>query len=161
MARTKTINPKDKDCQINKAQGNNVYFYAVMALLSVATAKAGEPTQTFHIPPQSLAGALNEYAAAADVQLSYPAQETAGLNTIGLDGDYTQTQALQKLLSGTGLSPQLTANGTITLARQGGLINVADNGQNPQSAGETSLPKVMVEADGIVGYDPDYDHDPY
>lgn len=99
------------------------------------------------------------------MQLSYPAQETTGLRSAGLNGDYTPQQALQKLLVGAGLQAETTVNGTITLARQGGLMTVADTAPAPSSPADSGqmMPKVTVEADTENGSpydDPTWTNDP-
>ncbi|WP_407656516.1 TonB-dependent siderophore receptor [Methyloglobulus morosus] len=139
-------------------KGGETLALTILTILNSPFTIAGEQTQAFHIPPQSLSGALNDYAEAANVQLSYPASQAAGLRSNGIDGDYTSEQALQQLLTGTGLSAKQTTNGTATLVGQGGLVKVADTSQ-PSDA---TLPKVTVEADSGDPYDdPNWATDPY
>ncbi len=73
-------------------------------------------SQTFNIPPQSLSSALNAYADAANVQLSYPSALAEGKQSSGLSGQYTPEQALRKLLGGSLIVARSTVNGTVTLA---------------------------------------------
>lgn len=128
--------------------------FAILAILSTPFTSVEVSAQTFHIPPQNLSGALNDYAEAANVQLSYPALQASGLRSNGVDGDYTPQAALQKILVGTGVTARETANGTVTLEEQGGLIKVADT-TTPESTGGETLPKVTVEADAETDpYDP-------
>jgi iron complex outermembrane recepter protein len=126
-----------------------------LVLLGAQPIRADERILNYHIPPQSLTGALNDYADAANVQLSYPAEITTGMKCSGLEGKYTSPQALRKLLAGTGLSVKPTASGAITLVRQEGLMPVADTAPAPVAGSEQTMPKVMVEADAEVdAYDP-------
>lgn len=95
----------------------NPLAVAIAAALSTPSAIAAEQSLAFNIPPQALGGALNAYAEAAQVQLSYPAELANGLKSPGVSGLYTQQQALQKLLVGTGIVTRVTANGTVTLEK--------------------------------------------
>jgi iron complex outermembrane recepter protein len=132
-----------------------------LAVMGGQFAATNAQAQSFNIPPQSLTGALNDYADAANVQLSYPAQQTTGLRSAGLNGEYSPAQALQKLLAGSGLKAETTANGTITLAEAGGLMMVADTAPVQTAGGEQTLPKVTVEADSDDPYeDPNWTTDP-
>ncbi|MBK8816124.1 MAG: TonB-dependent receptor [Methylococcaceae bacterium] len=134
--------------------------FAILAILSGPFTIVEVSAQTFHIPPQNLSGALNDYAEAANVQLSYPAAQTSGLKSNGVDGDYTPQAALQKILVGTGVAARETANGTVTLEEQGGLMKVAET-STPESTGGETMPKVTVEADSDNPYsDPSWTTDP-
>ncbi|OAI11238.1 ligand-gated channel [Methylomonas koyamae] len=90
---------------------------AAFALSTMPPAFAAERTQAFDIAPQPLAAALNAFADASGMALSYPAELAAGLKSPGVKGQFTPQQALQRLLSGSGLAPRTTANGTITLEK--------------------------------------------
>jgi iron complex outermembrane recepter protein len=132
----------------------------LVAVFVTRFARADGQSMTFHIPPQRLASALNEYADAANVQLSYPAAQTADLKSPGVEGRYTPQQALQKLLAGTPITARQTANGTVTLEqRTAPTKQTAPFGKTPPPQSETTLEKVTVEAD--AGYDPDWVKDPY
>jgi len=90
---------------------------AVIAAFNTSATIAAEQLISFDIPAQALSSALNAYADAANVQLSYPSALTTGLRSTGVSGQFTAQQALQKLLTGTGIAPSTTANGTITLEK--------------------------------------------
>jgi hypothetical protein len=68
-----------------------------------------------------------------------------------------------KELAGSGLIAKQTANGTVTLEQQEGLMKVADAGQTTESAAsDSTLPKVAVDADAENTYDdPGWQTDPY
>jgi iron complex outermembrane recepter protein len=138
---------------------NRQLYYTTHALLLVVAGLGSQPviadqqTQGFHITPQSLSSALNSYAEAANVQLSYQSAEAAGLSSPGVDGEYTPQQALQKLLKGTAITARQTENGTVTLERQAGLLKVVDNTQAAELSSEQTLPKVTVEANADNPYD--------
>lgn len=88
-----------------------------LALNSIPTV-AAEQNITFNIPAQTLSSALNAYAETANIQLSYPAELTNGLRSNAVSGQFTASQALQKLLAGSGLNSKLGANGVIMLEKQ-------------------------------------------
>jgi iron complex outermembrane recepter protein len=147
-----TMRSKNKEKQFCKP---GLLLCSSLALLGAQPIRADKPG-TYHIPPQSLTGALNDYAEAANVQLSYPAEITTGMKSPGLDGEYTSLQALRKLLAGTGLSVKPTASGAITLVQQEGLMPVADTPSAPSADSGQTMPKVTVEADAQAEAD-EYD----
>jgi outer membrane receptor protein involved in Fe transport len=57
----------------------------------------------YHIGAQALGPALQELAGQAGLQLLFSKADVAGLHTRGLIGRYTSRQALERLLTGTGL----------------------------------------------------------
>ncbi len=155
------IKTKKKGITAVEQTGKKPLPLATLALLGLPLACANLQAQDFHIPPQALSSALNDYAEAANVQLSYPAAQKSGLRSNGVAGDYTPQQALQQLLDGTGLAAQETANGTVTLQEQSGLMKVGDT-LTPESTGGETLPKVTVEADASNPYDdPTWTNSPY
>ncbi|HEY1027985.1 MAG TPA: TonB-dependent siderophore receptor [Pseudomonas sp.] len=71
------------------------------SLLVTATALA-EPSH-YSISAGSLATALSEFAAASGVTISFGSEETAGLHSDGLHGEYEVEQGFSVLLQGSGL----------------------------------------------------------
>lgn len=57
----------------------------------------------YDIPAGSLATALSQFAAASGVTLSFSSEETAGLQSPGLHGDYELEQGFAQLLQGSDL----------------------------------------------------------
>jgi iron complex outermembrane recepter protein len=57
-----------------------------------------------NIPAQSLGAALQELAKERGFQIVYVSEDVNSLRTAGAVGDLTPTEALQKLLEGTGLT---------------------------------------------------------
>lgn len=109
---------------------------------------------SFNIPPQALGSALNAYADAANVQLSYPAALTNNIKSPGISGLYTPEQALRQLLAGSLIIARTTANGTVTLEK------VAQSASATTAFGQTTLPAVQVtgkaEYDLTDPYNKDY-----
>ncbi len=142
-----------------------------------AAASAAErgAAMRFDIPAQSLDGALNAFAEAAGVQLSYPGALSEGLRSPALSGDYTVDQALDQLLEGTGLGYRFVHDRTLTLERHDPLAALVAEAHRPidyaqvtepapdkpqapakeSEEGPTTLPEITVTASP---YDP---NDPY
>src|SRR5690349_13415664 len=73
------------------------------ALSQTATPPSQARMQAFHIDAQSLGAALKEFAAQAGLQLLFSESDVAGMWTEGLEGSFSRDQALERLLTGSGL----------------------------------------------------------
>ncbi len=71
----------------------------------LGTAIAAGPV-TLDIPSQPLAGALAKFAEQSGLKMTYPAELLAGKTAPRIEGSLTPEQALEKLLSGSGLRYQ-------------------------------------------------------
>ncbi len=94
-----------------------------------ATQNTANPQNTplnFNIPPQPLADALNAFIATSDWQVGFPAWLAKDVRSTAVEGSYTPQQALQRLLTGSGLSYRLTGTNTVTLKKAAELLNKAD-----------------------------------
>lgn len=128
------------------------------ALYGVTPAIAADSTtkvdiRTYSIPAGSLDSVLNQFALAADVSLSINSALTAGKRSSGLNGDYTQDSALDKILANTNLVAQQNQNGSYIVKSEQG-----DDGVN--------LPTITIEDNNAMsdmsardqkGYDDVYD----
>lgn len=93
--------------------------------LSVLAADAGAQNSansqstalSFNIPAQPLTDALNAFIAASDWQVGFPAGLAKDARSSAVHGNYTPQQALQRLLSGSGLSYRLTGINTVALEK--------------------------------------------
>ncbi len=81
------------------------------------TANPQSAALSFNIPAQPLTDALNAFIAASDWQVGFPAGMAKDVRSSAVNGNYTPQQALQRLLSGSGLSYRLTGNNTVTLEK--------------------------------------------
>jgi iron complex outermembrane recepter protein len=72
----------------------------------------------FAIPPQRLTSALQAFAEAANLQVSYPSELAGDRLSPGVRGAYTPTAALGELLVGTGLTYRFVNERTVTLQRE-------------------------------------------
>jgi len=80
-----------------------------------ATSGRAQPRHDFSIPAGSLDQALSRFGRQAGIAISVNAALTAGHDTAGLNGNYSIPDALQVLLSGTGLEAVRDATGEYTL----------------------------------------------
>ena len=89
----------------------------VFSALSLAPthALAQNQTHTYQINAGSLGAALSLFATAANVTLSFNAEQTQGMTTPGLSGTYSTDEGLARLLAGSGLQAQRQANGAYVL----------------------------------------------
>lgn len=71
----------------------------------------------FDIPPQPLSQALVQFSRITGVQLFFNANLVRGISSPGARGAFSRTEALRRLLSGSGLVYQFTNASTVTIAR--------------------------------------------
>ena len=91
---------------------------ALLAAAPAAICAPAEPTITFAIPAGTMESVLTTYAIQAHVQLLYTPDLVAGRRSAGLTGALTAREALGRLLSGSGLSAQVSRPGVIVLGGQ-------------------------------------------
>ncbi|WP_445372146.1 TonB-dependent siderophore receptor [Methylomonas sp. HW2-6] len=111
------------------------------------TTEKSPPTVEFKIPAGALADALLQFSEASGQRLLINADLLRGLVSPGLQGTMTPSQALQRLLAGSGLTVRRTESGSLTLEKAAAA--------SPQSAASV-LPGVTVT--GRAEY---ADTDPY
>ena len=92
---------------------------ALAALLGGASplALAAEDVE-LHIAPRSLDSALTQFADQAGLHLLFNSEDVQGLNSPGLDGRYSREEALDKLLSGSGMRWSFSDERTVLLQRE-------------------------------------------
>ena len=83
--------------------------------LALTHALAQNQTHTYQINAGSLGAALSLFATAANVTLSFSAEQTQGMTTPGLSGTYSTDEGLERLLAGSGLQAQRQPNGAYVL----------------------------------------------
>ncbi len=86
----------------------------VAALLSTGV-MAASAVQHYAIGAGPLDNALSQFAARANVILSFSPQQTARLNTSGLEGNYSVDQGFALLLQNSGLQAVVQATGSYVL----------------------------------------------
>ena len=72
---------------------------------------------TYQIRSQTMDKALVDFSLKSGLQVIADGKLTAGVKSPGVSGRYSQEQALQKLLAGTGVKVQSNRNGTVTLEK--------------------------------------------
>ena len=94
--------------------------------------QAAVPTKRFDIPAQTLGDALDAFHAATEVEVTVANEGICNVQSPGVTGVYTNEQALERLLSGTGISYRFTTpklvrldvqpdSGSAELARSSGV----------------------------------------
>ncbi|MBB6011776.1 hemoglobin/transferrin/lactoferrin receptor protein [Aquamicrobium lusatiense] len=88
-----------------------------VASVSVAQAQTAARLQpaSFDIPAQSLSDSLAAFARATGLRIVYPAELAQGKSAPAVQGALTQSQALERLLSGSGLAWRLTGGNAVTI----------------------------------------------
>ncbi|QFY44563.1 TonB-dependent receptor [Candidatus Methylospira mobilis] len=130
---------------------NSLVLAIAMAISIPATpVNAASPAQAgaanavpFDIPAQNLSSALAAYNAQSHVQVQFDSGLVQGLRSTPLKGSYTPAQALQHLLTATGLQSRFTGAGTATLAGKSAGVAAA--------GGADTLGTVTVSAAATAG----------
>ncbi|MFT4178507.1 MAG: TonB-dependent receptor [Thermomonas sp.] len=90
---------------------------AVVAAPQALAQQAQGTTRVYAIPGQPLGTALNKFAEASDLQIMIPPELVQGKNAPALNGQYSTTSGLKRLLAGSGLTWRTTQDGVIFIAR--------------------------------------------
>ncbi|WP_244484238.1 TonB-dependent receptor [Rhizobium sp. Leaf453] len=119
-----------------------------LALGSLQPAFAQEKTtrtsRAFNIPAQSLAGALNAFGRQSGLQVTLSADTSRGVRSNAVNGTLDPQQALAQLLSGTGISYQISG-GTAVI---GSPASASSGGGAVEVAGATALDPISVFGGG-------------
>ncbi len=124
-----------------------------LALASVAIADNADAAIRKHtsISAQSLEPALREFAKARDLQLIFVAEDLHGRNTKGAVGELTHIEALNEILSGTGLMFIEIDEQTISILPKTMALDQARNGaRNSVSESRGSRHEEPVEQAGFT-----------
>lgn len=122
------------------------------SLLAPATAMAQQApagaasTVSFDIPSQRLASAINSFGRQSGLQVTLAAEASRGVTAQAVRGSFTATQALDRLLAGTGLSYRMSGNGTVVIGNAS--ASAAPGGASIEG---TVLETVRVEGIGQSG----------
>lgn len=118
----------------------SVYSAPLSAVAQAEPASANQEQYNFQIAPQSLNSALIHFASQSGMQLVYDGDKFAALDSAGLQGSYTLSAGLDRLLAGTSVSYTIKPNNFIELT-----FNAAPKGaQKPRR-----LQSVVVSAAGF------------
>ncbi len=127
-----------------------------ITLALAATCANAETSHQYDIPAQPLSSALETFNKLSGIPMFYTEAVTAGKRSTALNGSYSTSAALARLLTGTGLSQTVTPEGTVSLERQPTLIKTTNSVDSSEGQ---MMPRVTVEAD--AEYDAEYYADPY
>ncbi|TBU96563.1 TonB-dependent siderophore receptor [Stutzerimonas kirkiae] len=94
-----------------------IAFATLLGCASPLYALAAEQPARFDIPAQPLDGALTRFADQAGLRILFTSDDVAGLDGNALNGDYPPSQALQRLLQGSGYGFQFVDEKTLTLRK--------------------------------------------
>src|SRR5882757_755118 len=96
-----------------------VFVSAVLMFATFALAlRADEVTKHFDIKAQPLAQALIAFGAQSGAIVMAPTELTSGKLSVPVSGQLTFSEALTRMLRGTGLRFEMTAEGTVVIARE-------------------------------------------
>lgn len=125
-------------------------LFASASPLALAGASAhaqstAETIRTFNIPAQPLAAALNDFAQQANVQMLFAYEHINGRDARAVIGEYSNQDALQRLLAGSGISAVFEENGAIRLAQ---------SDARPSDSAQATQPELVVTGTRIRGAAP-------
>jgi len=86
-----------------------------LVMISPGYAQQSAQSKAYTIPPGPLTATLNQFAAKAGIFIAGTADLTDGKTSPGLQGSYTEIEALRLLLAGTGLAARKQADGSYVL----------------------------------------------
>lgn len=121
-ARLQSVTHRPGQCQRTRAV-HLLYASLVMFLLLLMSgmvhAQQVEQSQdrSYSIPPGPLDKVLTRFISESGIFLAGTTKMAQGKTSPGLQGNYTVQQALEQLLTGTGLTARFGGSGTVTLAR--------------------------------------------
>lgn len=114
MVANKILNAKIKGGIVPK------HIFSRSLLVSAATIALFSATaiaQNFDIPSGNLEAALDAYSAQSGVALMVPNGAVQGIPFRGLKGDLPPTEALSRILKGTGFSASRDTSGVVAIVR--------------------------------------------
>lgn len=119
---------------------------SMFAVVAVAQAQETVRTHEFRIPAQSVASALVRFSALTGFSVVYDGTLPGNARSKPVAGRLSEQQALQQLLSGTGLTFRFGANDTVTIIAPAA-VNGAVSGD-----GTTVLGAIVVEGESGRSY---------
>ncbi len=124
-----------------KERGGWAWALCVMLLCAIAsTSRADKPAYYYDIPSGSLNVALKLFAEQGQLQIAYTPVQVTGLKTRGLRGYLTPSDAMDKLLEGTGLVYRFDGNDTVVV------LNLSSSTAATISQGAASTQKPLLTA---------------
>lgn len=100
-----------------------IAFMMSTALIAVSTSQFPAFAQSrsaapasFNIQPQPMSQALVAFSSATGIQLFFNADLVRGVNSPGVQGSFNRTEALRRLLAGSGLTYRFTNDNTVAIS---------------------------------------------
>ncbi|WP_052516712.1 TonB-dependent receptor [Brevundimonas abyssalis] len=117
-----------------------------------AAAASQERTASYDIQNQSLGVALREFGRLSGVQIIFSEDLVRGRTAPALRGDFAASEALDRLLAGSGLVAQRTPTGAVMIVRAGDRLQVEGATFLPDQA--TTVDEILVTGSRIRGAPP-------
>ncbi|WP_443751406.1 TonB-dependent receptor [Asticcacaulis solisilvae] len=83
---------------------SRVWALSTVAAIAISGAAHAEETKNIDIPPQALGSALEAFGQQANVEILFDRKQLEGRTSPGLKGAFTPSEALKRLIQGTGAS---------------------------------------------------------
>jgi iron complex outermembrane receptor protein len=115
-------------------RGPGALFAALMLCIGQAVVAADDSSRHFDINAKPLAGALMEFGEQSGLTVVAPTTLTAGKKASDVRGELTPTEALGRLLKGSGLTFARAADGTIAIQAINASASVQTNAGESGSA---------------------------
>lgn len=119
------------------------------ALPATAQAQTAQAQQQFSIPAGTLREALDTLASQSGITVMYSPELVAGKTSRGLSGRFGATEALRRLLDGSGLEAQAAGDATFTL-KQASQPRQSRPERNQRSASKASSEEDIVGMPAIL-----------
>jgi len=116
------------------SRGPAALFAALMLCIGQAVTAADDSSRHFDINAKPLAGALMEFGEQSGLTVVAPTTLTAGKKASDVRGELTSTEALGRLLKGSGLTFARAADGTIAIQAINASASVQTNAGESGSA---------------------------
>ena len=128
--------------------GAAAFVFATAAMAGPAMAQS--PSLSFNLPAGDLGEALRAYAVAADVQIVFDESLVRGKRVPALRGGFTASEALNRLLSDTGLAARSGAGGVLMIERAAASHVAISDGAEVDLAVQPVAPLQEARNDDII-----------
>lgn len=122
------------------------------AAVRAQTKTSRQAPATFDIAAQDLGAALTLFSDRAGLRLLVASSVVRGKRSAPVSGRLTREQALDRLLSGTGLSYRFPDSNTVTIVDL--FATGAGGGPADLETGSTALQQIVVDGEGETGWGP-------
>jgi iron complex outermembrane recepter protein len=119
---------------------------AALAQQPVSQEAATQRRASFNIAPQPLSSALVAFSQATQMQLFFNANLARGKNSPGARGPLTNSEAVRKILAGSGLTYRISG-GTVTIVDQGAAVITGSTSAD----GSIALEQINISGENAWG----------